>query len=130
MYMYTNRNIHSGDIKDWMSRCASKQSYYVPMSGTRGVSVCPIPQRFRVISIVTYVGYAGSCNEYATDTWSKGWGGREGYMFDDWTLLYRIGERGSSNGRSISRFLTDLRPVLSFKGTDDHAPRSLSDAIA
>lgn len=26
---------------------------------------------------------------------------KEGYMFDDWTRLYRIGERGSSNGRSI-----------------------------
>lgn len=55
---------------------------------------------------------------------------REGYMFDDWTRLYRIGEHGSSNGRSISRLLTDLRPVLSHKGTDDHAPRDRSDAIA
>lgn len=51
---------------------------------------------------------------------------KEGYMFDDWTRLYRIGERGSSNGRSISQVLTDLRPALSLKGTDDHAPRSLS----
>ena len=51
-------------------------------------------------------------------------------MFDDWIRSYRIVEYGSSNGRSVSRFLTDLRPVLSHKGTDDHALRKHSRMLS
>lgn len=51
-------------------------------------------------------------------------------MFDDWIRSYRIVEHGSSNGRSVSQFLTDLRPVLSHKGTDDHALRKHSRMLS
>ncbi|KAK1131901.1 hypothetical protein K0M31_016049 [Melipona bicolor] len=92
-----------------------------------GSSTCVLTgERARYSNITDISSKNERKGDKATDTVGR----RSGKARESQAVKGKRVEHGSSNGRSVSQFLTDLRPVLSHKGTDDHALRKHSRMLS